>query len=82
MLHNKCSKIRKKRIKGKEGLRLLTLNFFLKSTDNGQQTTDFGYAVTELVEVTNYAFDKLRHQNSALLCVSARERERCSLIII
>ena len=33
----------------------------LKTTDNSQQTTDFGYSVTEPVEVPNYAFDKLRH---------------------
>ena len=33
----------------------------LKTTDNSQQTTDFGYSVTEPVEVPNYALDKLRH---------------------
>ena len=33
----------------------------LKTTDNSQQTTDFGYSVTEPVEVPNYAFDKFRH---------------------
>jgi hypothetical protein len=34
----------------------------LKTTDNSQQTTDFGYSVTEPVEVPNYAFDKLRQR--------------------
>ena len=40
----------------------MSRDFFLKSTDNGQQTTDFGYVVTKPVEVTNYAFDKLRRR--------------------
>ena len=54
-----------------QGCWLLADELFLKV--NGQQSTDFGYAVTEPVEVPHYAFDKLSHQISAFLCVSARD---------